>query len=303
MNNFFRTLADLMVDASAPDIQLFQTKLLEMLANSTEAGGVRALAKDNPKLFVNLTRALSVLIRSWTKNSSRSRGTLISLLADQLELLPVDIRRALSPTADSSRGNASNANPILSQLLDISAQIDEVKTSQIEYWRIYYSFHAELLRELGSEFKKEEFGTILAEEEVERMIGIVETTYGMKIGRKFNDEELDMIKQIYVPIMYGIKAEQVAKTAKLVSEGRYDPLNDVSTEAEDGALKGYEYVGTKELYSKEDLLELIGVLQKWTRDGKESIYIRLLTKMIMLVQRDTGYSITWEQFIQHPTSG
>lgn len=297
MNPQLHKIAEVILDAYLPDVQLFQTELLRALAASPQASTMAAWASANPTTFTNLTRALSVLIRHWTRRTNR-RGSLVGLLVDQLEMLPADIRRAFaSPgSVPQTRHDSPSGSVSISDLLSIVSQLNKLPEEVEKSLRATYCFLAEISQAAAPSQEDFEapFPLQLAaspEEVFEKAVAPRIAELEAELQRPLRTEERALFREIttlYFPTYNSLCAEQARRALELVREGKFDPLWDIDNETITTIKDSMSRIARRsaifdEVLNHEELAALTGVLHSWTESGRSPAYIRLLAHMIDLL--------------------
>jgi hypothetical protein len=105
-DKMWHDVARVVVDAFDVDIQLFYSNLLEKFRNTPLGDNVAAYANKNPAAFEAFLRILSVAVQRLPKD----HNILTETIADHLQRLPVELRRAMFGNITSSpKGQSSVA--------------------------------------------------------------------------------------------------------------------------------------------------------------------------------------------------
>jgi hypothetical protein len=93
--DFWRGLAQILIDAADVDIRTFQSKLVSSVRNRPAGRNLAFWAQDNPAGFEVLVHGLSIAAKQLGRNI-RNKGMVSELLADQLSHLPYEFRQAFT---------------------------------------------------------------------------------------------------------------------------------------------------------------------------------------------------------------
>lgn len=138
----WKDVARIVVDAFDVDIQLFYGRLLEKFRNTPMGDNFAAFAEKNPAAFEAFLRVLSAAVQTLPKD----KNILTETVADHLQRLPVEIRRAMF-------GNGVTASIQERQSTTINVISDE--SFNLKYEEALTGLSDDQLRQVASLEKKQ----------------------------------------------------------------------------------------------------------------------------------------------------